>query len=63
MNLKLLTVEDISRMLGLGKTTVYQLVRQLKHIRLGRRIYVAEDDLSDYIRSHSEILQDSENDT
>ena len=63
MNLKLLTVEDISRMLGLGKTTVYQLVRQLKHVRLGRKIYVAEDDLSDYIRAHSEIRQDSENDT
>ena len=63
MNLKLLTVEDISRMLGLGKTTVYQLVRQLKHVRLGRKIYVAEEDLNDYIESHSELRQNAENDT
>lgn len=60
MNLNLLTVEDISRMLGIGKTTVYKLVKQLKHIRIGRKIYVAEEELNHYIQSCSEILQDTE---
>lgn len=62
MDLNLLTVEDISKKLGLGKTTVYKMIKKLKHIRLGRRIYVAEEDLSAYIRSLSEIHQDTEHD-
>ena len=40
MNLNLLTVEDISKKLGLGKATVYKMIKKLKHIRLGRKIYV-----------------------
>lgn len=62
MDLNLLTVEDISQKLGLGKATVYKIIKKLKHIRLGRKIYVTEEDLSAYIRSHSEILQDTEHD-
>jgi excisionase family DNA binding protein len=62
MHLNLLTVEDIAQKLGLGKTTVYKMIKKLKHIRLGRKIYVTEEDLNDYICSHAEIRQDTEHD-
>ena len=62
MNFNLLTVEDITQKLGLGKTTVYKMIKKLKHIRLGRKIYVTEEDLNEYIQAHAEIRQDTERD-
>ena len=52
---KLLTIEDITQLLGIGRTTAYKLVRKMKHIKIGRRILVDEADLLDYIRTNSEI--------
>ena len=51
---KLLTIEDIARILGVGKTTAYQLVRDMNYTKIGRRILVTEQALEDYIQSHSE---------
>jgi excisionase family DNA binding protein len=49
----LLTVEDVANALGICKTTAYQLIREIRHIRIGRRILVSEADLIDYLKKHS----------
>ena len=48
---KLLTIEDLAKQLGIGKTTAYKLVRKISHTKIGRRILVKEDDLQEYIQS------------
>ena len=48
-----LTVEDITRDLGIGRTTAYQLIRKINHTKIGRRILVAEEDLLDYLSNHT----------
>jgi excisionase family DNA binding protein len=50
---KLLTVEEISTLLGIGKATTYQLIRKMKHVKVGRRILVSETDLMDYLEANS----------
>ena len=50
---KLLTVEEISTLLGIGKATTYQLIRKMKHVKVGRRILVSETDLTDYLEANS----------
>lgn len=57
---KLLTIEDICHELGIGRTTAYKFVRQIKHAKVGRRILVSEDDLFTYIRKNPDIRQNSE---
>lgn len=52
MTTKLLTIEDLCRSLGIGKTTAYQLVKQMKHVKIGRRILVPEAELLRYIQDH-----------
>lgn len=63
MTTKLLTIEDLCRSLGIGKTTAYQLVKQMKHVKIGRRILVPEAELLSYIHDHmkSEALPDDTN--
>ena len=51
MTQKLLTVDDICAMLEIGKTTAYQLVKNMKHVKIGRRILVPEDEIQSYIQS------------
>jgi excisionase family DNA binding protein len=51
MTQKLLTVDDICEMLEIGKTTAYQLVKNIKHVKIGRRILVPEDEIQSYIQS------------
>ena len=53
MKPKFLTVEDITRDLGIGRTTAYQLIRKINHTKIGRRILVAEEDLLDYLSNHT----------
>ena len=48
-----LTVEDITRELGIGRTTAYQLIRKINHTKIGRRILVAEEDLLEYLSNHT----------
>ena len=54
MTTNLLTIEDLCRTLGIGKTTAYQLVKEMKHVKIGRRILVPEEELNAYIREHIE---------
>ena len=57
MTQKLLTVDDICEMLEIGKTTAYQLVKNIKHVKIGRRILVPEDEIQSYIQSQMSIEQ------
>ena len=52
---KLLTVEDLTKELGIGRTTAYQIARQIKHSKVGRRILIAEEDLLDYLHQNSQV--------
>ena len=52
---KLLTVEDLTKELGISRTTAYQIARQIKHSKVGRRILIAEEDLLDYLHKHAEV--------
>jgi excisionase family DNA binding protein len=57
MTQKLLTVDDICEMLEIGKTTAYQLVKNIKHVKIGRRILVPEDEIQSYIQSQMSTEQ------
>ena len=50
---KLLTVEEISTLLEISKATTYQLIRKMKHVKVGRRILVSEHDLIEYLEVNS----------
>ena len=49
MKNKLLTIEEICAELGIGKNTAYKLVKNMKHVKIGRRILVSEKELEEYI--------------
>ena len=50
MKTKLLTIEEICAELGVGKNTAYKLVRNMKYVKIGRRILVPEDELEAYVK-------------
>ena len=52
---KLLTIEDITDMLGVGRGTAYKIAKAIKHTKVGRRILVEEQVLLDYIRNHAAV--------
>ena len=52
MSKNLLTIDDLCDMLEIGKTTAYQIVKNIKHIKIGRRILVPETELQIYIQNH-----------
>ena len=56
---KLLTVEDLTKELGISRTTAYQIVRQIKHSKVGRRILIAEEDLLEYLEKNTQFQQDN----
>lgn len=51
MNENLMTIKDICRELGIGKTTAYKLIKDKKiHSgRLGKKIIVRKSDINKYI--------------
>ena len=49
MKNKLLTIEEICAELGIGKNTAYKLVKNMKHVKIGRRILVSEKELEEYV--------------
>ncbi len=49
MNLKLLTIEDLCKQLGIGKTTAYKIAKSVKHTKIGRRILIPEEVVEKYI--------------
>jgi excisionase family DNA binding protein len=54
MKTKLLTIEEICAELGVGKNTAYKLVRNMKYVKIGRRILVPEDELEAYVEQKIE---------
>ena len=58
MNSRFMTVQDLTLELGISRTTAYQLIRKINHIKIGRRILVAEEDLLEYLHQNS---QDKDN--
>ena len=53
--MKLLTIEEICAELGIGKTTAYKLVKNMKHIKIGRKILVPEKELEAYVEMEMEM--------
>jgi len=51
MNNNLLTIEDICRELGIGKSTAYKLLKEkkIKSCKIGSRLIVRKDVLEEYI--------------
>ena len=47
-----LRVEDLMPILGIGRTTAYELIRsgQIRSIRIGRQIRIPRDALLDFLR-------------
>lgn len=50
----LMSVDDICRKLGIGKNTAYAIVKTVKHIKIGKKIYVLDCDLEEYIKTKFE---------
>lgn len=53
MNQNLLSIPDICKELGIGKSTAYKLLKskQIKHGKIGSRLYVHKKELEKYIAS------------
>jgi excisionase family DNA binding protein len=54
MKTKLLTIEEICAELGVGKNTAYKLVRNMKYVKIGRRILVPDNELEAYVEQKIE---------
>lgn len=50
----LLSVEEVCEYLGLGKTTVYEIIRtrELPSIKIRNRIRISSEDLREYLESN-----------
>lgn len=53
MNQNLLSISDICRELGIGKSTAYKLLKskQIKNGKIGSRLYVHKKELERYINA------------
>ena len=47
----MLSIEQIAERLSIGRGSAYKLAKQLKHVKLGRRIYVPTVEIEKYIMS------------
>ena len=47
----IVSVDDIMRMLGIGKSSVYSLLKtnQIKHVRVGRKYVIPKQAVIDFI--------------
>ena len=45
----MLSIEQIAERLNIGRGSAYKLARQLKHAKIGRRIYVPKIEIENYI--------------
>jgi len=52
---ELLTVDEISDKLKLSKQSIYKLIKeeQINSIKIGKNIYIKENDFNNYIKSKS----------
>ena len=55
MKNRFMTVQDMTQELGISRTTAYQLIKKMKHTKIGRRLLVTEEDLLDYLQKHTEV--------
>jgi excisionase family DNA binding protein len=55
MKNRFMTVQDMTQELGISRTTAYQLIKKIKHTKIGRRLLVTEEDLLDYLHNHTEV--------
>ncbi len=55
MNKNLLTVEDVCRELGIGRSTAYKLLKKkkIKSCRIGSRLVVKRESLERYIEEQT----------
>jgi excisionase family DNA binding protein len=49
IKMKLLTVEEICERLNLGRTNAYKLAKNMKYVKIGRRILVPENEVEAYV--------------
>ena len=58
---ELITVEDMQKLLGIGKNTAYELLRQnkIKCFRIGRLWKIPKKSIEEYILTQSGIRIDS----
>lgn len=47
----LLSVDDICHQLGIGKNTAYTIAKEVKHIKIGKKIYIPDYELANYIQA------------
>ena len=47
----MLNIEQIAERLSIGRGSAYKLAKQLKHVKIGRRIYVPTKEIDNYILS------------
>ena len=45
----MLNIEQIAEQLSIGHGSAYKLAKQLKHVKIGRRIYVSKSEIDQYI--------------
>ena len=45
----MLNIEQIADRLSIGRSSAYKLAQQLKHVKIGRRIYVPKAEIEKYI--------------
>jgi excisionase family DNA binding protein len=45
----MLNIEQIAERLSIGRGSAYKLAKQLKHVKIGRRIYVPKVEIDKYI--------------
>ena len=47
----MLNIEQIAERLCIGRSSAYKLAKELRHIKIGRRIYVPQSEIDEYIMS------------
>lgn len=59
-DIKFLTIEDVSEMLQVTRTTVYNLKKKgLPFIKLGKNIRFDQEEVVDWVRSNSQSTTDT----
>lgn len=48
---RLLTIADVQLQLGVSRSTCYDLLKRIKHLRIGESIRIRQSDLDDYLKS------------
>jgi excisionase family DNA binding protein len=51
----LMSVANAAKHLGIGRASLYELVSagEIEHVRVGNRIFISQDQMNAFIRTHS----------